>query len=471
MSDENITNTEPAATPPVIRGLRAMAIVRWVLLIAVALVAAGTWWVYVVSSDAEVQGPDKYYCPMHPQIRSPVPGTCPICFMKLEPIPEERTGSMPLADAGHPSPPEPGGTPAGLVPVMLTLERRQTVGIATTQASRRSVSRELRLAAVIEAPEGAVSEVRVRTAGFVERVASVETGARVRAGQPLLWIYAPEILRAEEELLTARRLRATDQVTDGGESGQHELGDRVSEAARQRLLLLGVDSSDVARVLEQGRTDRLVPIRAPSSGVVTARHVAVGTQATPDMMLFQVTDLSRVWASATVSAEDQPSIPVGAKGRFFSRTGGRTYDVEATLVEPRVATETRTARIRFLAKNPDVSLLPGRIGEVVVSLPAQEYVLVPRDAVVDVGHYQYAFVEQSAGLFAPRVIQAGPLIGDERAIVRGVEAGERVVSRGAFVLDSESRLQAAVAPRPTDGGVPSTPAAPSHEHMQHGEAP
>lgn len=454
----------------VIRGLRTMAIVRWILLAAVALLAGATWWIYVLGSTPVAHGPDKYYCPMHPQIRSAVPGACPICFMKLEPIPEERTApTASAAAAGEPSPARPGEPPAGMSNVMLTLERRQAVGIATAEASRRVVARELRLPAVIEPLAGAVSEIRVRTTGFVERVADLETGTRVRAGEPLLWVYSPELLRAQEEVLTARRMRQSELSGSSAGGSTHGLGERVSEAARERLVLLGVHPLDIERLLERGQAERTLPIRAPLAGIVTARAVAVGTQATPEMMLFQITNLSRVWASATVSADSVSAVSRGAQGRFVSRLGGRSYEVEAALVEPRLLAETRTAVIRFSARNSDLSLLPGDIGEVLLSLPAIAHVLVPRDAVIDLGSHQYVFVEQAAGLFVPRIVHPGPLIGEERGIVSGLEAGERVVSRGAFVLDSESRLQAALAPSPAPPGSP-PPAASAPQH-QHGAQP
>jgi Cu(I)/Ag(I) efflux system membrane fusion protein len=433
---------------PVIRGLRAMAFVRWLLLLAVAAVAASTWWTYVLHPEPTTAATDAYYCPMHPQIRAGAPGTCPICFMKLEPIPAERrapdakSSAMPVV-ASPAAPPQPSAAPPGLADVMLTVERRQSVGIAVTAVTLREAGRELRLPAVIEAPEGAVSEVRVRVSGFVERVAPVETGSRVRAGQALAYVYSPEIVRALEELVTAQKLAG----------GQPQLGDRVVEAARQRLVLLGVHDRDIDEMLARGRAERLVPVRAPADGVITARQIAVGTQATPDTMLFQITNLSRVWASATVTAEDVSAIARGTKGRFVSRAAGREYDVEASLVEPRLSSATRTAVVRFTAKNSDVSLLPGDIGEVTLALPSAPHVLVPRDAVVDVGTHQYVFVESSAGHFTPRVVQVGALIGEERAVTSGLEAGERVVSRGAFVLDSESRLQAAAAPH-THGAAP-----------------
>ncbi|HVR19003.1 MAG TPA: efflux RND transporter periplasmic adaptor subunit, partial [Polyangiaceae bacterium] len=290
------TESEPVHGPAPIRGLRTMAVVRWILLALVAAVAAGTWWTLALHADHAVHGAPRFYCPMHPQIRSPAPGACPICFMTLEPIPEERK-AKPHA-AGSPS--SSAARPPPLAPVMLTFERRQAIGIATAPVTRRPIARELRLSAVIEPLEKAVSEVRVRTLGFVERVAPVQTGQTVKPGEALLWLYSPDVVRAQEELLTARRLGAPQ--ADAGSRSDGDFGDRVAEAARERLKALGLSDADIDRIVSEGRAQRLFPIRS-GGGVVTARNVVVGTYATPEMLLFQVTDLSRVWASASVPAE------------------------------------------------------------------------------------------------------------------------------------------------------------------------
>ena len=338
------------------------------------------------------------------------------------------------------------GSEPGLADVMLTLERRQSIGVGTAAATRRAVSRELRLPTLIEAPERAVSELRVRTPGFVERVAPVETGQRVTAGTALVYLYAPEILRAEEELFTAKRLDALALGVDAGTPAHAGLGDDITRSAEQRLLLLGVDRGDVERIVKSGKAERVVPLRAPSSGVVTARNVSVGTYATPETMLFQITDLSKLWATATVAPEDLALIAVGTRADFLVRGQGGRHPVEATLVEPLVASETRTGRVRFVAKNPDGALRPGDIGEVRLTLPSEPRLLVPRDAVIDHGTYRYVFVEQAQGVFSPRVVEIGPLFGEERAISSGLDDGARVVSRGAFLLDSESRLEASLSP-------------------------
>lgn len=424
-------------SPEPIPGLRAMAIVRWVILGTVAIIAASTWWLYAIDDAPHVEGTDAFYCPMHPQIRSSVPGTCPICFMKLEPIPVERTKPIGTHEEHAPA---PGSPPSGLVPVMVTAERRQTVGISTIEVRRQSIARELRLPAVIEPTERAVSEVRTRADGFVERVEPVETGQQVRAGQPLVWISSPEIRRAQEELLAAQRASSSASFQAA-----------VVTAAIDRLVLLGVDMIDIERIRSSGQAEQLIAIRAPMNGVVTARDVAVGGYATVDKTLFRVTDLSKVWVSATASADELAEIKPSARGRLVTR--GRSYDIEAVLIEQAVSAETRNGRVRFVAQNTDGSLRPGAIGEVDLSLPAREHVLVPRDAVIDVGTVRYVFVERSAGLFAPRVVEPGPLLGEDRAIVRGLDAGERVVTRGAFLLDSESRLQAGLAP-PDAGAAP-----------------
>jgi membrane fusion protein, copper/silver efflux system len=425
------------------RDLRRMAIVRWVLLVAVVALAAGTWWVYAIRDEPVAEGPARFYCPMHPEIRAAAPGTCPICFMNLEPIPEDRgrgaTHDHASHDAGLPEPAE-----ESLAPVMLTLERRHAIGLTTVRAISRELSRELRLPAVVEAPDGAVSEVRVRTEAFVERVAPIETGARVRAGQPLLWVYAPAIARAEEELFAIARMGIGSTSAEGERSP--DVGTRMADAARERLRTLGLSARDIDDILARGHAGRVVPVRAPASGIVTGRDVALGAQVMPDRTLFEVTDLSRVWATATLAAEEATNVPVGTRARFLARGGGAVHEVEAVMVEPLVSAETRTVRIRFLARDADGALLPGDIGEVLASLPAEARILVPRDAVIDLGHAHYVFVERAPGLFEPRTVRVGPLLENQRQILDGIEAGETVVARGAFLLDSESRLEAALAP-------------------------
>ncbi len=428
-----------------IRGMRAMAVVRWIIFTAMAVVAAGTWYVFELREEPAAHGPDRFYCPMHPQIRSHDAGTCPICFMKLEPIPEERGATAPPAgpSASAPTQPGPGETPPGTRQVMLTTERQQTVGIAVTEAEERSLSRELRFSAMVDSPQRAMSEVRVRTDAFVEQVNPAEAGQTVKAGEPMVWIHSADLVRAQNELLLAA---ASPMAHSASDSASPSAESPLVEAARDRLGLLGMHKVDIDAVLKAGKPKRLVPVRALSSGVVAEKRAVMGSVASPQDLLFRIVDLEKTWVVATVPNEELALVRGGLAGVFQTQSGAGKLEVEASVVEPAVAAETRTARVRFLAKKGEALPLPGEIGTVVVSLPEAPYVVVPRDAVIDTGEARYVFIEVSPGVFEPRTVRTGALLGEQRAIEAGVKKGERVVARGAFVLDSESRLQAALAP-------------------------
>lgn len=427
-----------------IPGLRAMAVVRWTLLVLVAVLTAGTWWRFVLATDPASDGrPDRYYCPMHPDIRSADPGTCPICYMSLEPIPT----AEPSETDGEAEPDEE--REIALAPVMLTTERRQQAGIATVPARRTSIEAPLRWPASVELSEGARAEVRVRADAFVERVAIRGTRALVRAGQPLAWVYSPEILRAQEELLIAARW-------SGAEAAQ------TASAARQRLVLLGVSERDIDAIVESGQARRTIPVRAPMSGQVTQLSAVVGTYATPSLVLYEITDFSEVRVVATPLEPELGWLSGELTARFEPRSGD-AVPLRFELLEPDVAGDTRASRVRF---STSAALRPNDIGEVWIERPAREALVVPRDAVIDNGARRYVFVEREGGLFEPRTVEIGELTNDDRTITAGLEEGERVVARGAFVLDSESRLQAALAPAPSEDSA----AGHGHGHG-HEEAP
>lgn len=439
--------SETTKSPQRIPGLRTMAVVRWLMLLTLVVTAGVTWWQARPKAGVTTAAQDQYYCPMHPQVRSPDPGTCPICFMNLEPIPAGMKGEVHVETAPPNPPTDPGvgAMPHGHAEVWLTLERRQAIGVATVAVSKRRVSRQLRLSAVVEPRESAVAEVRVRAPGFVEQVAPVETGAQVKAGEPLAWLFVPEISIAAEELLAARKL---SQSMTGI---QHD-DERMVAAARTRLELLGLSKWSIDKVLADGKAQRGLSATAPISGVVTARNVVLGGYATPDTALFQITDLSKVWISATVDSESLELAQKVSEAQFVRTGQERKWAIKPVLIEPTVSVATRTARARFLAENADLGLLPGQIGEVSVSGPEEELMVVPRDAVMDLGTEKYVFVERNAGVFSPRLVRIGIASGGDRVVLEGLKEGEIVVSRGAFLLDSESRLGAAVAP--TTGGSP-----------------
>jgi membrane fusion protein, copper/silver efflux system len=440
-----------SVVPHKIRGLRVMAVVRWVLLALITLVAARTMWTFWGPSSATHSShrENLFYCPMHPQIRSPEPGECPICHMNLEPTPAERRSEAPPTVA----PASMGAAPHDVVAVSMSAEKQQAIGLMTSEVTNESLGGTLRVPGVVNAPETGLAQVRVRAAGFVEKVTIGQTGVRVIRGQTLAWIYSPEIYRAQEEFLAATRWNATPVA--GGASASP--GADMATAARRGLELLGLENADLEELVRTGRPIRALPVRAPSSGYVTRFNAVLGFRADPETVLYELADLSTVWVVASVHERDVESVRAGTTAHF-AVTGQSTAPIVAQveLVEPRLDESTRTSRVRLALKNRNFLMRPGQFGEVTFNLPAAEGLFVPRDAVVHTGEHQYVYVVSGADRFEPRIVRTGTEVDAKIHVIDGLTAGDRVVTRGSFMLDSESRLQASLAAAPTASSAPSS---------------
>lgn len=449
---------EPHAPAPTRRALLTMAAVRWVLLALVTAVAGYTvltFWGPTRSATHGAHEEAHYYCPMHPQIRSPAPGECPICHMNLEPIPEERR-----------SQPGPAGTgtgtanamphPSDVAVVTLSEEKQRSVGLATSIVESASLGERLRVPGVISVPETGLSQVRVRAPGFVEQVSVRQTGVRVARGQPLAFIYSPDIYRAQEEFIAASRWSEPANETGAAQSGTTE----IASSARRGLELLGLSATDIDKIARTGRPIRAIPVRASASGVVTRFNAILGSRADPEMVLYEIADLSNVWVIASAHERDVTSLSVGATAHFTqSSSSGGALTGRVSLIEPTLEEATRTTRVRLVLPNREGALRPGQFGEVEFELPATDGLFVPSDAVIRTGQHEYVYVATAPDRFEPRSVRTGITREGRVQVLSGVVAGDRVVTRGSFMLDSESRLQAslAVAPTPASSSQGSSP--------------
>jgi membrane fusion protein, copper/silver efflux system len=426
-----------------------MAWVRWTLLIAVTAVAGASvyrfWGPVEGHTDTSAA---VFFCPMHPQVRSDKAGECPICHMALERVGNERT-TVTANGSSDASVVSDSSLSETVVPVMLTLNRQQLGGVVTAVAHRSRARDTLRTPAVIEAREGARSEVRVRASGFVERVAVRESGVHVVRGQPLAWVYSAAIFQAQQELIAATRWNS-----DAAQGTSRD----VVASARQALELMGMATVDIDAVVASHTPIRAVAIRASEAGTVLRVNAVVGGYTTPENALYEVADLSRVWAIASVWQRDLSRVQRGTMVRF-STSDNVVFMARVVLIEPQTDVETRTARVRVELTNTG-TLRPGTIGEIVFpnTLPRGGveggWVVVPRDAVIDTGRVRYVFVKTSESTFEPRTVETGALTDDEWEIRSGVSDGEHVVSRGTFMVDSESRLRAALVPSTSGGSHP-----------------
>jgi Cu(I)/Ag(I) efflux system membrane fusion protein len=437
-----------------------MALFRWILVVTAVLAATWSWTGYVrgerPSHASTTTAKTKYHCPMHPQIVSDEPGECPICHMTLQPIaadrptpapsaanddgpgravharPSSTSGSATQPRASASAAPAPGSVPAGTTPITLAFDRVQSIGVRTALAEERDAGGVLRVTAIVAAPEQGAAEVHVRAPGFVERIAVRETGVKVGSGQELLGLYSPDVFQAESELLAAR--------------GFGDQGTRAVEAARQRLELLGMSPHAIDEVLASGKPMRVIPVAAPAGGFVSKKSVVLGSYVTPEMALYEIVDLSRVYVVADVFQRDIASIHLGIEGRFApSQQPDRVLSAKVDLIYPQLNTEARTTRVRMQLKNDKLDLRPGQYGNVDFALAPRRAVVVPRDAVVDTGRVAYVFVDGGGGRYTPRVVSLGKDLDDEFEVLAGVSAGDRVVTSATFLIDSESRLQASLA--------------------------
>ena len=442
------TPPAPEGPPP---GVRAMAVVRWGLVLITALVAVATIWHFAASPRAGVAETGggavarRYYCPMHPAVVLDHPGQCPICSMTLVPLPAAPDGT-----AVPPPSPASSGAPAGLAPIQLTPERIQLIGMKTAVVTREALGGDLRAVGVVEANERLQAEVNVRFSGWVQKLLVSATGERVRRGQVLATVYSPDVLRAEQELLVAHGWKAgPSSGAAADDHGPDLVAPGLEADARRRLQLLGIADQEIDAVVASGKPAEAIAIRSPVDGYVVAKAAQAGVAVQPGTVLFQVADLSTVWVTADVYEHDIARIHVGQQARFeLTAYPGETTAGKVQFVYPTLDPGSRALKVRIELRNrfdrDGPRLRPGMSGIVRFALPATSGLLVPAQAVVDTGDERYLFVARPGGRFEPRAVKLGARLGDRVQVVGGLADGETVVTTGNFLIDSESRLRAAI---------------------------
>jgi Cu(I)/Ag(I) efflux system membrane fusion protein len=342
---------------------------------------------------------------------------------------------------------------AGLADVVLTPERIQLIGMRSATVRREAVGGELRTVGVVAASERGLAQINTRFSGWIQKLLVSETGERVRRGQVLATIYSPDVLRAEQELLVAHGWNATapngPKAAGSHDQDHDDFASGLDANARRRLELLGISPPEIDEILRTGKAIEAIAIRSPVDGYVVGKSAVVGVAVQPGTVLFEVADLSQVWVTADVYEQDISRVKVGQRARLeLSSFPGEIHTGKVSFISPTLDPGNRTLRLRLEFKNRSdrngPRLRPGMYGTVYLDLPSTTGLMVPAEAVVDTGEKHYLFVSKDGGRFEPRAVKVGTHFKDKVEIVSGVAEGETVVTTGNFLVDSESRLRAAI---------------------------
>lgn len=406
--------------------------------------------------SAKAEQVQLWTCGMHPQVIQDHPGDCPICHMKLTPLESDATEAS------------GAGSAITIDPVVV-----QNMGVRTARVAEGPLRREVRVAGFVEDAEPLMHDVSLRVSGWIQHLYANTEGLHIRKGDPLFDVYSPEIQVAAEEAIALRKRRAGLPPTSRNDATLESLW----KAALQKLALQGLDETEIRRLTSLDRAPESVTFRSPVTGNVTEKLIVDGSAVTAGQQLLRIIDHSTVWIDARVHEQDIALVSVGQRidARIASQAD-KVYVGNVIFIHPHLDETTRTGSVRMAVPNPDFELRPGMFATVVLrGKLAPSAVLVPREAVIDTGDRQVAFVVgDKPGHFEPRRVRTGWVAeGGNVQIVEGLVPGEEVVVSGQFLLDAESRLQDAlrkfIAQRTTSAASPGeapSPAAPpaAHQH-------
>ncbi|GAC1665870.1 MAG: hypothetical protein NVS9B4_21540 [Candidatus Acidiferrum sp.] len=362
--------------------------------------------------------------------------------------------------ASMPTP--PASTEAPLVPVQISPQRLQSIGVRTGAVERRLVADEIRTTGSVVVDERRLAYVQVRFSGYIQKVFADATYQYVRKGQPLFTVYSPELVATEREYLVAKQNQQA--VAQSTVPGVVSSAASLLDATAERLKQWGVPQKEIARLESTGQVQHELEVDSPVSGYVTERNALPSVAVQPEMRLYTIADLSTVWVQAQVFQNDLGRIKIGALAALTVNTyTGRTFTGHVDFVYPQVDLETRSAKVRLVFSNPGLQLKPGMFVNVTLKVPMGSQLVIPASGVLQSGTREIAFVERSDGYLEPREVKLGSRVGDDFVVLKGLKAGEQIVTSANFLIDSESQLQAALGsfvPPPPGAGTASAANAP-----------
>ncbi|HLP08702.1 MAG TPA: efflux RND transporter periplasmic adaptor subunit [Opitutaceae bacterium] len=409
-----------------------------------------------------------YTCGMHPQIIRDQPGDCPICGMKLQPI---------LGDAAG----------AAGTTIQIDAATVQRMNLKTALVRTGPARREIRTVGSVAYNEEGFRDITTKYEGWLEKLHVNATWTAVKAGDPLFEIYSPDLYGAALNYLAARKAERDERGP-------------LSRAAEMRLRLLDIPAEEIAALERGGEAPRTRVFPAPADGVVIEKMGVAGQMMKPGERIYRLADLSSVWVIAQIYESDLPFVHEGQTVTVRTSYGARR-EFPGTIARllPQVDEQTRAVAARIVVPNPDGFLRPGMYTDVHLAAQVNDAaVLVPEIAVLRSGERNTVFIAKDSGTFDAREVRLGVRSeGGDYEVLAGLAAGERVVTSGQFMLDSESQLREAIqkmikgdaasgvalpgghaghgafpsaTPKPAELVAPAEPS-PAHQEHVHGDTP
>jgi Cu(I)/Ag(I) efflux system membrane fusion protein len=356
-----------------------------------------------------------------------------------------RTSTVPTATGGHDH--TTMAAPVGAAsPVSLTGDQARRIGVTFAPVTASVLPREIRTVGQVTVDETRVQTIAPKIDGWVEQLYVNFTGRVIQRGEPLMRVYSPMLVTAQEELLLAQRL--VGDVAGGAPDAQAGAADLVA-SARRRLAYWDIQADEIAAIERSGQVQRTLTLRSSATGVVVEKNVTTGQRIMAGEALFRVADLTTVWVEADVYEQDLRAIRTGqiAVAEFDAYPGER-WTGRIAYVYPTLDTETRTVRVRVALANAGVRLKPGMYATLRItgasSATGAAVLTVPRGAVLSTGERTLVFVRRADGRLEPRSVQVGAASDDRIEILRGVALGDTVVASATFLVDAESNLGTAL---------------------------
>lgn len=400
-----------------------LLIIGMVLVIAWFFLLPRDWLAGKKSSSAEA-GEYVYVCPMGYPEASETPGISKFCGMELI---KKKRSEVPFLSG------------KGINEVRLSPSEMILANVGVSTVEYRTLEREINTVGRIAYDETRQAHIAARFSGRVEKLYVNFTGQKVKKGEPLLEIYSPDLVTTQQEYILA--LENLERGKSSPSTESIEMARSLVESTRNKLLLWGITEEQILNLETAKKVQNTMTLHAPIGGTITKKEVVEGQYVSEGQDFFQIDDLAVVWMYADIYEYEISFVKLGQKVEVTTQAySGEIFTGKITFIAPTLNPQTRTLSIRAEFPNPAEKLKPEMYVNAKIKVASGKSLVVPATAVLSTGKKEIVWVQAEPGVFQPREVKTGIKSGDFYSIQEGLKAGDKVVSKAGFLLDSESQL-------------------------------